>query len=77
MLPDDRKAWWASALEALLQTQVDSHFKIATPEDLKKPEPYSDTLFKDAAIQWLIETDQVSGGLFSAINVLADILVIL
>ncbi|KAF8186318.1 hypothetical protein BJ912DRAFT_469614 [Pholiota molesta] len=56
MLPDDTKARRAAALDALLQTQVDGHFKVATPED--KPEPYSDELFKEAAIQWLIETDQ-------------------
>ena len=33
-------------------------FKPATPED--KPTPYSDELFKEAAIEWLIETNQVS-----------------
>lgn len=60
MLPDDTKARRAAALDTLLQTQVDGHFKTATPEDLKKPEPYSDKLFRDAAIQWLVETDQVS-----------------
>lgn len=60
MLPDDTKARRAATLEAILhQTQVNGHFKVAAPED--KPEPYSDQLFKDAAIQWLIETDQVSG----------------
>ncbi|KAF8174372.1 hypothetical protein BJ912DRAFT_858516, partial [Pholiota molesta] len=57
MLPDDTKARRAATLEAIRhQTQVDGHFKVAAPED--KPEPYSDHLFKEAAIQWLIETDQ-------------------
>ena len=41
------------------QTQVDSHCGPAPPR-LEKPAPYSDELFNEAAIQWLIETDQVS-----------------
>ena len=57
MLPDDTKASRAAALETLLQTQVNAHFKVADPND--KPIPFSDELFKEAAIQWLIETDQV------------------
>lgn len=61
MLPDNSKVRRAAILDAALkQTQVDRHFKIATPDDLKKIEPYSDRLFKDAAIQWLVETDQVN-----------------
>ena len=43
--------------ERLQQTQVNDHFEKAQPES--KPEPYSDELFKEAAIQWLVETDQV------------------
>jgi len=58
MLPDDTKARRQEALErALEQTQVDDHFHVVKPED--KPEPYSDDVFKEAALQWLIETDQV------------------
>ena len=58
MLTDDAKARRQDALEkALEQTQVDNHFHLVKPED--KPEPYSDNIFKKAAIQWLIETDQV------------------
>jgi hypothetical protein len=58
MLPEDAKARRQEALEkAMEQTQVDDHFKILKPED--KPVPYSESLFKDALIQWLVETDQV------------------
>jgi len=58
MLPDDAKARRSEALENVRQqTQLSDHFRTIKPED--KPEPYSDELFKDAAIQWLIETDQV------------------
>ena len=39
------------------QTQVDSHFGPAPPKP-EKQSPYSDELFNEAAIQWLIETDQ-------------------
>ena len=58
MLPDDAKARHQEVLErALEQTQVDDHFRPVKPED--KPEPYSDDVLKEVAIQWLIETDQV------------------
>lgn len=76
MLPDDTKARHASALEALSQTQVDGHFKIASPDDVKKSAPYSDELFRDAAIQWLVETDQVCLSLtFSFKLTLSDVFV--
>src|ERR1700678_3085983 len=54
MLPDDTKARRADLHKKLLQTQLNKHFNTATPED--HPEPYSDALLKEAAIQWLIET---------------------
>ena len=57
MLPDDTKSRKAAIKERLQQTQVNDHFEKAQPES--KPEPYSDGLFKEAAIQWLVETDQV------------------
>jgi hypothetical protein len=58
MLPDDAKARRQEALKSVLeQSQVDDHFHLVKPED--KPEPYSDNVFKEAAIQWLVETDQV------------------
>jgi hypothetical protein len=58
MLPDDTKARRAARLEETLrQTEVDDHFATRKPED--KPQPYSDKVFEEAAIQWLIETDQV------------------
>ncbi|KAF8346629.1 hypothetical protein F5887DRAFT_883096, partial [Amanita rubescens] len=58
MLPDDTKARRAALLEdqTLRQTEVDEHFTTLKPED--KPQPYSDKLFEEVAIRWLIETDQ-------------------
>ena len=58
MLPEDSKARRAALLESLRQTNVTKHFSEAKPED--KPSPYSDELFRQAAVQYLIETDQVS-----------------
>ena len=57
MIPEDMKARRSEAAVKMEQTQVDDHFHPVGPED--KPMPYSDVAFKDAAIQWLIETDQV------------------
>ncbi|KJA13111.1 hypothetical protein HYPSUDRAFT_118035, partial [Hypholoma sublateritium FD-334 SS-4] len=59
MLPDDAKARRTEAHEALKQTRVGDHFTTVDPaDDYKKLEPFSQDLFRDAAIQWLIETDQ-------------------
>ena len=58
MLPEDSKARRDAAAEKLKQSQVDDHFTVILEEE--KPMPYSDEFFKEAAIQWLIETDQVS-----------------
>jgi hypothetical protein len=58
MLPDDAKARRTEQLETTTtQTAVNDHFSTQKPED--KPKSYSDVLFEEAAIQWLIETDQV------------------
>ena len=65
MLPEDSVNRKAAALEATSKTQqgrVDKHFETIKPGD--KPIPYSNTLFQDFAIQWLIQTDQVSSSLF-------------
>ena len=40
------------------QTQVSDHFNVVKLED--KAEPYSDEVFKEATLRWLIETDQVT-----------------
>ncbi|KIL63972.1 hypothetical protein M378DRAFT_78896, partial [Amanita muscaria Koide BX008] len=40
----------------LQQTSVDSHFQPVLPG--MKPQPYSDKLMKEAAIEWLIRTNQ-------------------
>jgi hypothetical protein len=57
MIPEDAKARREAISNAMEQSQLDDHFQRVNPED--KPVPYSDGIFKDAAIQWLIETDQV------------------
>ena len=58
MLPNDAKARCATQQDASTkQTAVDDHFSMQKLED--KPKPYSDSIFEEAAIQWLVETDQV------------------
>lgn len=59
MLPGDTKERKiaAAAESKTEQTHVDSHFRTLEPGE--KPVPYSDELFQEAAIQWLVETDQV------------------
>ena len=58
MLPEDSKARRAQVLkESLQQTNVNDHFKPAPKEE--KSEPFSDELFKQTAIEWLIEKNQV------------------
>ena len=58
MIPDDTKArHQQTILNVKEQSQVVDHFAHIKPED--RPVPFSDGLFKDAAIRWLIETDQV------------------
>ena len=60
MLPEDSAARKAAALEAIAKVQqgrVDEHFEMIKPGD--KPTQYSDSTFRDAALQWLIQTDQV------------------
>ena len=54
-LPEDTKSHKAQIKEKLKQTQVNHHFMKGQLE--KKLEPYSDEVFKEVALQWLIETD--------------------
>lgn len=60
MLPEDSKKRKALALDKSRlsrQSSVTDHFG---PEDTDaKPIPYSDSAFKTAAVEWLIETNQV------------------
>ena len=56
MLPEDSKACCDAVAEKLKQLQVNDHFMVIPEEE--KP-TYTDEVFKEAAIQWLIETDQV------------------
>jgi hypothetical protein len=58
MLPKDAQERRKSLADTnLRQSAVDDHFKVARPED--KPGLYTDDLFQEAAIEWLIETNQV------------------
>ena len=57
MLPKDSKARHAGKAEVLSQTLVVDHYTIQKPGD--KPIPYSEEGFKEAAVQWLVEMDQV------------------
>lgn len=72
MLPEDSKAQRAALLESLRQTNVTEHFAEATPED--KPPPYSDEIFNQAAVQYLIETDQVSSS-YASLTVIHPLIV--
>ena len=64
MLPQDAKNRQKSHADQLLQqTSVDKHFKPATAED--KPTPYSDEIFKEVAIKWLIETNWIRNKMWS------------
>jgi len=60
MLPEDSTARKIAQVEAAAltqQTHINDHFKVLKLEN--KPTPNSDALFREAAIQWLVETDQV------------------
>ena len=57
MLPNDTKARREDIKVKLQQSQVNEHFPSIPPEE--QPKPYTDELFQEAAVQWLIETDQV------------------
>ncbi|KAI9441106.1 hypothetical protein F5148DRAFT_988976, partial [Russula earlei] len=57
MLPEDSKTRCKEALDKVMeQSQVDDHFHPTNPDD--RPMPYSNEVFKEAALQWLIKTDQ-------------------
>lgn len=60
MLPDDSKARRQALHEKLSQTTVDNHYMVQKPEEKPIIIPYSDERFRDAAIQWFVEMDQVS-----------------
>jgi len=58
MLPEDTKKQREALLENLRQANITDHFAEAKPEE--RVPLYTDEIFKEAAIQWLVETDQVS-----------------
>ena len=55
MLPEDAKQRKSLALDKARQSSVTNHFG---PEDAR-PIPYSDNAFRAAALEWLIEMNQV------------------
>ena len=57
MLPCDLKVRRAAQQELRSQTLVKDFYEVQKPEE--KPIPYSNELFKEDAVQWLVETDQV------------------
>ncbi|KAF9555022.1 hypothetical protein CPC08DRAFT_766255 [Agrocybe pediades] len=70
MLPKDtlerRKQQEEAEKRKLLQTQVDGHFPEAERREVEEPpKPYSDGLFRKAAIEWLVQTNQVRQSFFS------------
>jgi hypothetical protein len=69
MLPSDSLACRQAAVDEAAHVQqgrVDHHFEVAKPED--KQAPYSDEVFHQAAIEWLVQTDQVCLMKFSRID---------
>ena len=71
MLAEDAKARRAELASKTVQVQsnMGDHFSVSKPED--KPVPYSHELFKTAAIEWLIQTNQV---FFSSLLVILKVL---
>jgi hypothetical protein len=60
MLPVDRKSAKEAADTKLTQSTMDNHLEKSKSEEKEKLAPYSDKLLHEAAIEWLIETDQVN-----------------
>lgn len=60
MLPEDTKACKADIEAKLKQSQVNDHFPIAVPVPQEEhSKPYTDKIFEEAAIEWLIKMDEV------------------
>ena len=69
MLPEDTKARKANIVAKLQQLQVNNHFPNAVPVPREEcPKPYTDESFEEAAIQWLIKTDQVCSLMIVFVN---------
>jgi hypothetical protein len=56
MLPKDTKRRREEAA-ADRQPSIDGHLKLRAPNE--RIVPYTDALFREAAVEWLTETDQV------------------
>jgi len=77
MLTEDSQARRAAKREeALQQSAIDGHFPMATKNDSpeEKPTTYSDSLFREAAVQWLVETDQVCCVLSTRMLILTNLI---
>ncbi len=57
MLPDDRKELKAAKTESEQQTRLDPHLKEREKKEVVIP--YTDELFQEVSIEWLVATDQV------------------
>ncbi|PCH39189.1 hypothetical protein WOLCODRAFT_55268, partial [Wolfiporia cocos MD-104 SS10] len=56
MLPRDTK-WRRDQMKADSQSSLDSHLQERLPPK-ERVIPYSDVLFREAAVEWLVATDQ-------------------
>ncbi|KAK0219520.1 hypothetical protein EDD85DRAFT_771112 [Armillaria nabsnona] len=56
MLPDDRKELKAAKTESERQTRLDPHLKEREKKEVVLP--YTDELFREVSIEWLVATDQ-------------------
>ena len=56
MLPEDAKLRKSAMLDKGQQLSVTDHFG---PEDMDRPIPYNDEAFRNATMEWVIETNQV------------------
>ena len=56
MLPEDAKLRKSATLDKGRQLSVMDHFG---PKDVDRPIPYNDEAFRNATMEWVIETNQV------------------
>jgi len=49
----------AAAADRSKQSSIEPHLQSSAPPPKERTIPYTDALFRDAAIEWLIATDQV------------------
>ncbi|KAF8452003.1 hypothetical protein L210DRAFT_3383337, partial [Boletus edulis BED1] len=59
MLPKDGK-WQKDESQTSCQSMLEPHLQPVAPKERIIPLPYTDDRFYEAAIQWIITTDQVT-----------------